>query len=107
MYPKGFQTHVEVERLTTRLEGSFRPTHFRGVTTVVAKLFHAVGPCVALFGRNDYQQWRAHERMTRALDMPIELRGAPIVREPDGLAMSSRHRYLDAPSRGRALAIVE
>jgi pantoate--beta-alanine ligase len=107
MYPRGFQTHVEVEQLTTRLEGSFRPTHFRGVTTVVAKLFAAVGSCVALFGRKDYQQWRTLERMTRDLDLPVELVGAPIVREPDGLAMSSRNRYLDETARARALGIVE
>jgi pantoate--beta-alanine ligase len=107
MYPRGFQSHVEVEQLTTRFEGVFRPTHFRGVTTVVAKLFAAVGPCIALFGRKDYQQWRVLERMTHDLDLPVELVGAPIVREPDGLAMSSRNRYLDAPARTRALAIVQ
>jgi pantoate--beta-alanine ligase len=105
MYPKGFQTHVEVGELTKRFEGSFRPAHFRGVTTVVCKLFTAVGPCVALFGRKDYQQWKVLERMARDLDLPVELVGAPIVREPDGLAMSSRNRYLDAPSREKALAI--
>ncbi len=107
MYPPGFQTHVEVEKVTTRLEGSFRPTHFRGVTTVVAKLFNAVGPCLALFGRKDYQQWRTLERMVIDLDLPIELVGAAIVREPDGLAMSSRNRYLDEHARARALGIVE
>jgi pantoate--beta-alanine ligase len=107
MYPKGFQTHVEVAELTRRFEGTFRPTHFRGVTTVVCKLLTAVGPCVALFGRKDYQQWRVLERMARDLELPVELVGAPIVREPDGLAMSSRNRYLDAPSRVRALAIAE
>lgn len=107
MYPPGFQTHVEVSALTKPFEGVFRPTHYRGVTTVVAKLFAAVGPCVALFGRKDYQQWRIIERMVRDLDLPIEVIGAPIVREPDGLAMSSRNRYLDVPSRKRALAIAE
>jgi pantoate--beta-alanine ligase len=107
MYPRGFQTHVEVEQLTTRLEGAFRPTHFRGVTTVVTKLFCAVGSCLALFGRKDYQQWKTLERMARDLDLPVQIVGAPIVREPDGLAMSSRNRYLDEHARARALGIVE
>lgn len=105
MYPAGFQTHVEVERVTQVLEGAARPTHFRGVTTVVAKLFNAAGPCVAAFGRKDYQQWRTIERMVRDLDMPIEVLGCPIMREPDGLAMSSRNRYLSADQRQRAVAI--
>ncbi len=107
MYPQGFQTHVEVEGLTQRLEGQFRPTHFRGVTTVVLKLFAAVGACVAVFGRKDYQQWRVLARMAHDLDLPITLVGAPIMREPDGLAMSSRNRYLDPQSRARALAIAQ
>jgi pantoate--beta-alanine ligase len=107
MYPRGFQTHVEVEGLTQRLEGQFRPTHFRGVTTVVLKLFSAVGACVAVFGRKDYQQWRVLARMAHDLDLPITLVGAPIMREPDGLAMSSRNRYLDPQSRARALAIAQ
>ncbi len=107
MYPEGFETHVEVERATARFEGAHRPTHFRGVTTVVTKLFNAVGPCVAAFGRKDYQQWRVLWRMARDLDMPVEVLGCPIVREPDGLAMSSRNRYLDAGERQRATAIVQ
>ena len=105
MYPPGFQTHVEVEQVTKELEGSVRPTHFRGVTTVVTKLFNSAGPCVAAFGRKDYQQWRTLARMVRDLDMPIEVLGCPIVREADGLAMSSRNRYLDAVQRTRATAI--
>jgi pantoate--beta-alanine ligase len=105
MYPTGFQTHVEVEQITKPLEGTARPTHFRGVTTVVAKLFNAVGPCVAAFGRKDYQQWRTLERMVRDLDMPIEVLGCPILREPDGLAMSSRNRYLEPGQRTKATAI--
>jgi pantoate--beta-alanine ligase len=105
MYGAGFQTHVEVETLTQPLEGAVRPTHFRGVTTVVTKLFNAVGPCVAAFGRKDYQQWRVIERMTRDLDMPVEVLGCPIVRESGGLAMSSRNRYLTAEQRVRATAI--
>jgi pantoate--beta-alanine ligase len=105
MYAPGFQTHVEVEQVTQGFEGAARPTHFRGVTTVVTKLFNAVGPCTALFGRKDYQQWRAIERMVRDLDMPIEVVGCPILREPDGLAMSSRNRYLEPAERVRATAI--
>jgi pantoate--beta-alanine ligase len=106
MYPPGFETHVEVEQVTRRFEGQFRPTHFRGVTTVVLKLFMAIGPCVAVFGRKDYQQWKTLERMTLDLDLPIEVVGAPILRDADGLAMSSRNRYLDQTARARALAIV-
>lgn len=105
MYPPGFDTRVEVGALTESLEGAFRPDHFRGVTTVVAKLFGLVGSSVALFGRKDYQQWRVLERMARDLDMPVEVVGMPTVRERDGLALSSRNRYLDESSRGRALAI--
>lgn len=105
MYPAGYQTYVSVDTMTQSLEGSFRPTHFRGVTTVVAKLFNAVGPCVAAFGTKDYQQWRVIETMVRDLNMPIEVLGCPIVREPDGLALSSRNRYLSAEERARALCI--
>jgi pantoate--beta-alanine ligase len=107
MYAPGFQSHVEVEQLTQGFEGAARPSHFRGVTTVVAKLLNAVGPCVAAFGRKDYQQWRVIERMTRDLDMPVEVVGCPILREPDGLAMSSRNRYLDPEQRRRAAAIFQ
>ena len=105
MYPPGFQTHVEVEHLTQGFEAAARPTHFRGVTTVVAKLLHAVGPCTAVFGRKDYQQWRVLDRMVRDLDMPVTVVGCPIVRESDGLALSSRNRYLDEHQRPRATAI--
>ena len=105
MYPAGFQSHVEVEQITLPFEGAARPTHFRGVTTVVCKLFNACGPCVAAFGRKDYQQWRTIQRMVEDLDLPIEVLGCPIAREPDGLAMSSRNRYLNAEQRGRAIAI--
>jgi len=80
MYPAGFQTHVEVEQVRQPFEGAARPTHFRGVTTVVAKLFNATGPCVAAFGRKDYQQWRTIERMVRDLDLPVEVLGCPIAR---------------------------
>ncbi|MET0341465.1 MAG: pantoate--beta-alanine ligase [Polyangiales bacterium] len=107
MYPPGFQTHVEVSELTRRLEGVHRPTHYRGVTTVVTKLFMAVGASVAVFGRKDYQQFKTLERMVRDLDLPIEMVGMPTVRERDGLALSSRNRYLDAAQRERALAIAD
>jgi len=107
MYPAGFQTQVEVPAVSARFEGSFRPTHFRGVATVVTKLFTAVGPCVAIFGRKDYQQWKVLVRLVEDLNLPIDVVGAPILREPDGLAMSSRNRYLDGPARARAVAIAE
>jgi len=107
MYPAGFQTRVVVERLTAPLEGRFRPGHFDGVTTVVAKLLNLVGPCTAVFGRKDYQQLKTIERMVLDLDLPVEVVGAPIVREPDGLALSSRNRYLSSSDRLRALGIVE
>ena len=87
MYPPGFQSHVEVEGITQPLEGEFRPGHFRGVTTVVNKLFNLVGPCAAAFGKKDFQQWRVLSRMVLDLSMPIEMLGCAIVREPDGLAM--------------------
>jgi pantoate--beta-alanine ligase len=105
MYPAGFQSHVEVEQITLPLEGAARPTHFRGVTTVVCKLFNATGPCVAAFGRKDYQQWRTIQRMVDDLDLPVDVLGCPIAREPDGLAMSSRNRYLSAEQRARAAEI--
>jgi pantoate--beta-alanine ligase len=105
MYPPGFQSTVSVSELTRPLEGEFRPTHFDGVTTVVAKLFNLVGPCVAMFGRKDYQQWKILETMVRDLDMPIEVVGCPIIREPDGLALSSRNRYLSGQDRTRAAVI--
>lgn len=106
MYPPGFQSTVSVDALSKPLEGRFRPSHFAGVTTVVSKLFNSVGPSVAVFGRKDYQQWKILARMARDLDMPIEVVGCPIVREPDGLALSSRNRHLSAGERERALAIV-
>ena len=105
MYPKGFQTHVEVEQISLEHEGPLRPGHFRGVATVVSKLFNAAGPCIAAFGRKDYQQLQVITRMVRDLDLPIELLPCPTLREADGLAMSSRNRYLNAEQRTRATAI--
>jgi len=106
MYPAQFQTQVSIGDLARPLEGECRPAHFDGVTTVVAKLFNLTGPCTAVFGRKDYQQWKILSRMARDLDMPVEVVGCPIVREPDGLALSSRNRYLSDRERARALSIV-
>lgn len=105
MYPSGDATRVRVSGVTAPLEGAFRPTHFEGVATVVARLFNAVGPCVAVFGRKDYQQLRVITRMTRDLLMPVEVLGHRTVRESDGLAMSSRNRYLSPADRARAARI--
>lgn len=99
MYPNGYQTWVEVEALTNLLEGVQRPGHFRGVTTVVAKLFNGVQPAKAYFGQKDAQQAAVIRQMTRDLNFPIEIVICPIVREPDGLAMSSRNTYLDSEQR--------
>jgi pantoate--beta-alanine ligase len=105
MYPEGFSSQVRVSGVTEVLEGVFRPGHFDGVTTVVAKLFGIVGPSVAIFGRKDYQQWCVLRRMVRDLELPIEMHGLPTVREADGLALSSRNRYLSDGERARALSI--
>ena len=102
MYPSGFQTWVDVQGLTMRLEGEFRPGHFRGVATVVAKLFNAVGPDRVYFGQKDAQQAAVIRRMTTDLDFPIEIVVCPTVRESDGLAMSSRNIYLDRAERNAA-----
>jgi len=105
MYPPGYQTWVEVEGITQPLEGSMRPGHFRGVTTVVAKLFNAVQPDNAYFGQKDAQQATVIRQMTRDLNFPLEIVVCPIVREPDGLAMSSRNVYLD-PEQRRAATVL-
>jgi pantoate--beta-alanine ligase len=105
MYPPGSQTWVEVTEMTRGLCGAGRPGHFRGVTTVVAKLFNIVKPHVALFGEKDYQQLRTIERMVKDLNFDIEIVAVPTVREPDGLAMSSRNAYLNPDQRQKALAL--
>lgn len=105
MYPPGEATRVRVERLERRLCGRSRPGHFEGVATVVAKLFNATGPSLAVFGRKDYQQLKLVERMVRDLLLPIEVSGAPTVRDEDGLALSSRNAYLSTAERERARAI--
>lgn len=105
MYPEGYLTHVEVEKLSKVLEGEFRPTHFRGVTTVVAKLFNITKPHVAVFGQKDAQQAIIIRQMVRDLNFDIEIIVAPIVREPDGLAMSSRNVYLNPSERKDALVL--
>ena len=105
MYPPGFQTWVEVEEITKVLEGARRPGHFRGVTTVVAKLFNAVQPQRAYFGQKDAQQARVIQRMAQDLSYPIEIVVCPIRREPDGLAMSSRNTYLNPAERQAATVL--
>ncbi|MBX9624977.1 MAG: pantoate--beta-alanine ligase [Gemmataceae bacterium] len=105
MYPPGFSTFVEVTGLQDILEGASRPGHFRGVCTVVAKLLLAVGPDLAVFGAKDYQQAAIVRRMVRDLNIPADIRVEPTVREPDGLARSSRNRYLSAEQRAAAPGI--
>lgn len=105
MYPTGFQTWVTVEEVTQPLEGRMRPGHFRGVATVVAKLFNGVQPQKAYFGQKDAQQAVTLRQMTRDLNFPLDVIVCPIVREPDGLAMSSRNAYLDAEERQAATVL--
>jgi pantoate--beta-alanine ligase len=105
MYPQDFRTFVEVQGLQDVMCGPSRPGHFRGVATVVLKLLHMVQPDVAYFGQKDAQQARIIQQLVRDLDMPVRLRVCPIVREPDGLALSSRNRYLDPDQRRHAPAL--
>jgi pantoate--beta-alanine ligase len=105
MYPAGAVTYVTVEGLSEKLCGKSRPGHFRGVTTVVAKLFHIVEPNLAFFGQKDAAQTTIIRRMVRDLNLPVEIIVCPIVREPDGLAMSSRNAYLGSQERKSALAL--
>jgi pantoate--beta-alanine ligase len=103
--PTGFSTYVIEENLSQRMEGASRPTHFRGVTTVVAKLFNIVQPAVAVFGQKDFQQAAIIQRMVRDLDFPVRIIVAPTVREWDGLAMSSRNKFLDGDLRRQATVL--
>ena len=105
IYPEPSRTQVNIEGLTERLEGEFRPGHFAGVALVCAKLFNIVGPCTAYFGEKDAQQLRVVRRMVQDLSMPVEIVPCATVRDADGLALSSRNRYLDAGQRKRALAL--
>ncbi len=107
IYPTGFQTHVEPGRLAEPLCGRFRPGHFRGVATVVAKLFNMVEPDLAFFGQKDFQQTVVIRRMARDLNLPVDVVVVPTVREADGLALSSRNTYLDEDARRRALKLSE
>jgi len=105
MYPRSQRTYVDVEALTQHLCGQFRPGHFRGVATVVAKLFNMVQPDLAFFGQKDLQQTAIIQRMVKDLNLPVDILVAPTVREPDGLALSSRNVYLSAAERTQALVL--
>jgi pantoate--beta-alanine ligase len=107
MYEKACQTYVDLERLPRHLCGASRPGHFRGVATVVTKLFNIVRPHVAVFGEKDYQQLVIIQRMVRDLNFDTRIIGVPIVREPDGLAMSSRNTYLSEDERRSALSLLQ
>ncbi len=105
LYPPGFGTFVDVEPLSRILEGAFRPGHFRGVATVVLKLLNSVQPEAAYFGCKDFQQQLLVRKMCRELDLAVEIRTCPTVREPDGLALSSRNRFLEGADRQKALVL--
>jgi len=105
VYPAGCSTRVDVERMSTLLEGRHRPGHFQGVATVVTKLFNIVQPDVAFFGQKDYQQQLLIRTLCRDLNLPVDIRTCATVREPDGLALSSRNVYLDPAQRGQAAVL--
>lgn len=107
LYPDGFQTYVSVERLADRWEGIVRPGHFRGVATVVLILFELTRPTRAYFGQKDYQQMLIVEQLVHDLHLGVVIRRCPIVREPDGLAMSSRNQYLSADERSQASVLFQ
>ncbi len=107
IYPESYSTYVVEEQLSQGMEGASRPTHFRGVTTVVAKLFNIVLPDVAVFGAKDFQQAAVVQRMVRDLNFPLKIVVAPTHREPDGLAMSSRNKYLPPAERAQATVLSE
>lgn len=107
MYPEGFSTHIDVEKISEKLCGVFRPGHFRGVATVVAKLLNITKPTRAYFGQKDYQQTVIIKNMVRDLDMDIDIIVCPTIREPDGLAVSSRNAYLDERQREAASVIYQ
>ncbi len=105
MYPEGGETRLVVGETAAALCGASRPGHFDGVATIVSKLLVLTGSCVAVFGRKDYQQWRVINRLVADLFLPVQLVGVPTVREADGLALSSRNRYLSSEARNRALSL--
>jgi pantoate--beta-alanine ligase len=105
MYPEGFSTYVVEERLSQRMEGAARPAHFRGVTTVLAKLFHIVQPTVAVFGAKDFQQAAVVRKMAQDLNFPVKIIVSPIARESSGLALSSRNKYLTPAQRRQAVIL--
>ena len=107
LYPPSFRTFVEVHGLQDVLCGKSRPGHFRGVATIVLKLFNIVQPEIAYFGQKDAQQARIIRQLVNDLDVPVQLRICPIVREPDGLALDSRNQYLDPNQRRRATALYQ
>lgn len=107
MYPEGFQTFCQVHELSKQLCGKSRPEHFKGVTTVVLKLFNIIQPDLAIFGEKDYQQYVIIKKMTEDLNLPINIIASPIIREKDGLAMSSRNKYLNNEQRKEATVLYE
>ncbi len=107
IYPDGFETYVNCEKITQTLEGKSRPTHFRGVTPIVAKLFNIIRPDIAVFGQKDYQQVMVLKKMVVDLDYPIKMIIGSTVREKDGLAMSSRNKYFDASQRKEAICLFQ